>query len=376
MARVTRQDLYKADPTIAWKLILRALSTVVAFIAIGLIAWAELHTVIPLVQPDGSGIYSGSSGDDEVGSYYADDIGGYDGNGYDFTLPWEFITLGVSIIWSVANLIVWFTPSRSGRGIHPGANVGCDLVLWLGLLITGLIATFAVQAYVSDNPDGYASEDSTETYANGTTITFAPNGTVLANPSPCDPFQNCDAKTAFEAGLKHKGIVCAAGVTFTFILMLFHFAFFISACRYTHARRREKGGAYARDLTDQATVIAARMVKDMGYPPPGQWQPQPQSQAEGRGQQATPGALPMQQPQSYQPMSGMEPAVQHPYQAQMTGAHNQASAGNWKGKEKDLEQGKGPLGSIATRAGEGSSGQYPPHIRVDAAGDGETGMIR
>ena len=51
------------------------------------------------------------------------------------------------------------------------------------------------------------------------------------------------------------------------ICRLFHFALFISACRYTHQRRHPTYSApYARALTEEATEIARKMIADMTGP--------------------------------------------------------------------------------------------------------------
>ena len=47
---------------------------------------------------------------------------------------------------------------------------------------------------------------------------------------------------------------------------LFHFALFISACRYTHDRRHATTTRQARAITAEATEIARRMIADMTGP--------------------------------------------------------------------------------------------------------------
>ena len=41
------------------------------------------------------------------------------------------IPLTLSIIWCLANIIVRLSRARP---MHPGANVGCDLILWLAFI--------------------------------------------------------------------------------------------------------------------------------------------------------------------------------------------------------------------------------------------------
>jgi hypothetical protein len=51
------------------------------------------------------------------------------------------------------------------------------------------------------------------------------------------------------------------------IIRLFHFALFISACRYTHQRNHPMHSApAARAVTQEATEIARRMIADMTGP--------------------------------------------------------------------------------------------------------------
>ena len=45
-----------------------------------------------------------------------------------------------------------------------------------------------------------------------------------------------------------------------------HFALFISACRYTHARRYGVGSKHAKAITAEATQIAQQMIADMTGP--------------------------------------------------------------------------------------------------------------
>ena len=367
MARITYGTLVEADPKVLWKLILRTSSVILAAIAIGLIAWAEIHVVIPILDPNN--IDNGTP--DSL--FYESQLGGpLYGNSDDLALPWEYISLGLSIAWSLTNIGVWFTPSRSGRGVHPGANVGCDLILWIILLLTGIFASAAAASYISsfgvEQGDYY---DTDAVLSNGTHVTTLQNGTEVLDPNQCAPFLNCGDVSAYNTAIYHKGVVIAVGVAFTFIVMLLHFALFISACRYTHARRYANSKRYAKAITDEATAIATKMVKDMGYPPPAQWQIQSQPQSEPKGGEQLPmGALTTNNPAEREVQGGYDQPMSEPQQ------QHDGSVGNSKGKEKDLEQGQGPLGSIATMAGERSSGQHPPNIRVETPGGGEAGMIR
>ena len=355
MPRVSRQALREADLTFTWKLVVRICAIVMAVIAIGLLAWAEAHNVT-------------SDLDSQVANSPAYE-GGYAqenwGDGDDLLLPWNFIPLGLSIIWNIANIGVWFTPSRSGRGMHPGANVGCDLILWLILILTGTFASFADNDYLSPWNE-YNLDYNGETFSNGTHFTYAPNGTEVIDPNQCAPFISCNAAADYNHALNHKGAVIAAGVAFTFIIMLLHFALFISACRYTHARRYEKGQQYAKAVTVEATALATNMIRDMGYGPPGPWptSPPPQTQWSPYGQQQFM-AAPMVQPYSTQPKSEVHPAereLQQGYQQQAVDARQQQSLGKGKGREENLELG---FQNVSPATDDGSNRQYPPHVRLE-----------
>ena len=364
-----RQTLRTEDPTFLWKLVLRTLSIIVAAIAIGLIAWAELHQPLPSLSPSSNNDYSSTTytpPPDTYINYYGDDV----------YLPWEHISLGLSIIWNIANVAVLFV--RRGRGIHPGANVGCDLILWLAFIVTGFFATVGAADYII----GY-NQNVYYNYYNS-------NG---VDNNDCAPFLNCSAQGDYSAALVHKGVVIAVGCAFTFLLVLFHFALFVSACRYTHARKFANGRKYAKAITAEATEIARKIITDMGYPPPGQMQQQQMVQAQEGGQMHTGQQQQQQQPitlghynesqtpvrQSYLPysptsnystpqtqrnsvMTPQEREMQERYEAQVTEAEPQGlGPRSPKGKGRDVEQGGFPLGNNAA-----SSAKPAPHITVES----------
>lgn len=241
--RPSRQEMYADDPKFLWKYILRSLAIILAIISLGLIGWSLAHQV---VFPNN--IYANFD--------YAYDDWPYDS---DFlSLPWEFITLGLSIIWNVANILVLLIRNKP---IHPGANVACDLLLWLGLTVTGTFATLGAETYFWWYPADYAnynqpsidtgSYDSSSPYyifPNGTTGTTSPS----SNPCSGSGFTSCTAQNAYNSALKRKGVTIAVGAAIGFVVLLMHFALFISACRYTNARR----------VTLTATVLAERMYNE------------------------------------------------------------------------------------------------------------------
>lgn len=196
MARPSRQALYADDPTFLWKLILRLFAILLALIGIGTLAWAFAVRII-------SPTLSSNPSDDTYNSYDND----YDDSGFeDFVfLPWSFIPLSLSVIWNVANIA---TSLSRNRPIHPGANVGCDLVLWLLFAVTGSFATIGALNYIGNYVGGYDDDDSSygETY---------PNGTAIA----CGGFTSCSAQTTYAKALEHKGIVIAVGCAMEFAVL-------------------------------------------------------------------------------------------------------------------------------------------------------------
>ena len=100
----------------AWKISLRGLATVFAITGIGL-----QIKVITLT-------FDRNDSNDYYDSYY-----GY--YNYLWVSPESFAFLGLSLIWNCAEFITFCV---NKRGIHPGAHVGLDLILWLGLLAAAL----------------------------------------------------------------------------------------------------------------------------------------------------------------------------------------------------------------------------------------------
>jgi len=249
-----RAALHDGERYWAWKLALRVTSIVFALISVGCIAWA----LSPV---------------NEFSDYF-------------YVIPWELIPLGISIIWNVANIIVLFVRKRP---IHPGANVGMDLVLWLGLIVTSLFAIIAVIEEVQWTADNYdSSEVNSLNYIqlpNGTYgyidghYAEAPNGTEYfvtgnsSDPIACGGYDSCAEQYQVVNAHHRLGIVEAIGVAFGFAVLLLHFILFVRACIDTHKRRSGK-------LDKRAQRIAQNIVAEMterGVLP----QPQERQQEEG-----------------------------------------------------------------------------------------------
>ena len=248
--RPSRQEIYSQDPKFLWKYILRSLAIVLAIISIGLIGWSITHQVFV---------------DDIYDTY---DYGYYYWSYNDiWVLPWEFITLGLSIIWNITNILVLLIRNSP---IHPGANVACDLLLWLGFIATGTLATADAERYFWFYPGDYDmfTEDTlTQTYANGSTYSILPDG-ALGNPTStstlCEAFTSCAAQQSY---INRKGIITLVGAVISFIVLLMHFALFISACRYTNARRvNAKAAVIAERIANEKVMSSRRDAGREGNP--------------------------------------------------------------------------------------------------------------
>ena len=208
MARPSRSAMYADDTTFLWKPILRFLAILLAIVGIGTTAWAlTSHVHRPDDETDSGGSYSSD--------YDYDDT-------YFYLLPWQFIPLGLSILWNVANIS---TLLARNRAIHPGANVACDLLLWLGLLVTGGFAALGVAAYLAYNAyDDYTYDSGSPygggTYSNGTQYEYTANGTTVAVAnSQCDGFSTCAARDQYVSAIHHKGVVIAVGAAMAFVVL-------------------------------------------------------------------------------------------------------------------------------------------------------------
>ena len=119
--------------------------------------------------------------------------------------------------------------------MHPGANVGMDLVLWLGLLVAGLFAVISVIQEIQWTPDDsyYTDVNSLEyiQLPNGTYgyvdghYVEAPNGTeyfVTGNSSDsvqCGGYDSCAEEYRIMNSHYTLGIVEAVGVAFGFAVL-------------------------------------------------------------------------------------------------------------------------------------------------------------
>ncbi|MCJ1382659.1 hypothetical protein MMC17_005772 [Xylographa soralifera] len=233
-----RAALHDGERYWAWKFALRVIAIIFALVAVGTLAWASTPRNMSF-------------------------------NEYFYLTPWEFFPLGISIIWNVANNITLFVRKRP---VHPGANVGMDLVLWLGLIVTSSLAIVSATQELQWLPDDYDYDmtnslnyiqlpNGTYGYVDGH-YTEAPNGTEYfvtgnsSDPVACSAYESCAQE--YRIGSRHHklGIVLAVGVAFSFAVMLLHFALFVWACVDTHKRR-------SGNLDKRAQRLAQNIIAEM-----------------------------------------------------------------------------------------------------------------
>ena len=116
--------------------------------------------------------------------------------------------------------------------MHPGANVGMDLVLWLALIVTAVAATVAAVAelqWISDF--SYYDEDSwyNVLLPNGTYVyeygyyTTDPNGTDIFVPGNsstlCAGYSSCVQLNRLNSQHRQLGVVELVGCVFSYIVV-------------------------------------------------------------------------------------------------------------------------------------------------------------
>lgn len=104
------------------------------------------------------------------------------------------------MIWNTVNFIVLFARRKP---IHPGANVGVDLILWMAFIVTGVIASFGVDQDIKF--DGSFRYYYSYSQYPGT-----------RSRELCPGFDSCDEAAGI---LKHRGDVEAAGLAFALAAM-------------------------------------------------------------------------------------------------------------------------------------------------------------
>ncbi|KAK4126798.1 hypothetical protein N657DRAFT_677529 [Parathielavia appendiculata] len=125
--------------------------------------------------------------------------------------------LAVTFIWDIAEVLCIL--KRGGnRGIHPGAVVAIDLILWLGWLTVGfMLGVLGLMSHAGSYILDYSGSSYTQY---GTRYNY--------NPSKATPE---DAALEREVLGKGRALVAFVGLT-----VIVHFVLFVIACRETHTR--------------------------------------------------------------------------------------------------------------------------------------------
>ncbi|KAK3374603.1 hypothetical protein B0H63DRAFT_452457 [Podospora didyma] len=166
----------------------------------------------------------------------------------------------LSIAWNVAEGICIL--ARGGhRGIHPGANVGLDLIIWLGLAGADIglwligIASWVVEStagsYGYGSYIGYGGSSSSYGYNYGSNY----RSNLLGGS---------DLTNAVD-GVRSKG---SALMGITAVLTIIHFSTFVIACYETHIRRRLRRGP----------IVVMQTTTPPAAPQPVYYMPQQQQQ--------------------------------------------------------------------------------------------------
>ena len=197
MANPFQTALRASDPTYLWKAILRLLAILLAIIGIATFAWSLTKQIrSPPIYEDYNYPYYGMA-----------------------ILPWAFIILGLSIIWNIVNLTVL---SSQKKVMNSASSVVCDLVLWLGLLVMGSLATIGATAFFLNYPGefdyGYNPGDSDEISSNssGTYNATLPNQTITED---CGVFSSCAAEKQYNYDVQQKGIITAVGAAMSLVVL-------------------------------------------------------------------------------------------------------------------------------------------------------------
>ncbi|GAM83167.1 hypothetical protein ANO11243_011530 [Dothideomycetidae sp. 11243] len=246
------------DPQVAWhqdfrtgdrhwiaKIILRAILVLVGIIGIGCAAAVVAKF-----------------GGEEDSPFYGWDVESF--------ITWTLITFAVSVVWCAICILI-FVLRKPHTPVHPGAQVGCDLVLWLAFIATALFAVVAV-INVSQFGEGGIIQDYSSNgfyYLDGANNTWIWNSTAdssggvsLSDPPSSDTrdcdngnnyyneyqyFTSCAEEDAYVNNLwKEKPQRYNLELTVTvcqFISLIGHFALFVWACVDTARRNNTRRGA-------------------------------------------------------------------------------------------------------------------------------------
>jgi hypothetical protein len=253
------EKLNAGDHLWQWKIGMRVILIIISFIGLGCAAWIVNNFTSKTM-------------------YYGYLVDSDD----SWSIPWVLITFALTIIWSTACILV-FMLRKSHRALHPGAQVGVDLILWLGYIVTGLLAVYAVLEILQYGSGGvigrYYSGDGPWTYVQGND-TWVYNQTSYSSSyygsssrsRMCDSsskssyspgmFQSCAEEDAYVNHLwktknsRFNAVMCA--VVCQWMALLLHFVLFVWACVDTNRKRR---GKVSKDSEKAAAKIIENMIQ-------------------------------------------------------------------------------------------------------------------
>ncbi|KAF2008099.1 hypothetical protein P154DRAFT_568919 [Amniculicola lignicola CBS 123094] len=229
-----------------WKYSLRTLLIVIGIIGVGCVAWI---------------ISSSSKGPYGFRDWYY--------------VMWSLITFSASVIWCAICIFV-FLLRREHTGVHPGAAVGIDLVLWLAYIPTAMMMLIGAVNVMEWGRGGRIGQYSSYGY-----FYQQDNGTWAWNMTEYDAyvgrqrdcsiggryniwegygFDSCAEEDAYintlwKAKDRRVGVEMTASVC-QFLGLLLHLTLFIWACVDTHRRNRRK-------TSKEAEKLAANIVMNM-----------------------------------------------------------------------------------------------------------------
>ncbi|MCJ1303697.1 hypothetical protein MMC08_006507 [Hypocenomyce scalaris] len=215
----TRRRLYEGDAKWPVKIILRAIATFFAFLAMILFAVATSLENQNFIDLDGPG---------------------------DWTDGMTLAPIMLSLLYNpIVICILLFV--RRGRAIHPGWHVAADLIIW-GLCIPSIIFAVAGGLFWAWEPTQY--------YADGTV--------------------NCDFYNQFSRPclpvLYTIGGTEIAGIVFLFLIFVIHFTLFVFACidtkKWRRAAKRAKQERYNIELQYHRSPEEHLAHQPPAYTPP------------------------------------------------------------------------------------------------------------
>ena len=133
------------------------------------------------------------------------------------------------MLWNITNIAVLLSRKKP---MHPGANVGMDLVLWLALIVTAVTATIAAVAELTWVTDTYGygeAEWQMVLLPNGTYAeefgyyTTNYNGTEVFVPendsTPCPGYSSCAQLNQLNIQHHQLGVIEIVGCSFSYIVV-------------------------------------------------------------------------------------------------------------------------------------------------------------